>query len=672
MWFHASRPPIPPPCAAPYARIPPRISFHMKHSRHALRGSAGARRCAVFALLLGATGSLLPADAAAQGIRSSSRSAILQYARADAQQNGYEDAGLWFDYHFAPCVGESIQVMTQLNLVHFQAGPEYWYQGRRYVLPPEISGAWREVAPGQLDFTASLSTPGGMRDERFTAFRPSASRCNGWKHAGVRQADLWDKDATPQQKIDALARLSVGNGRTAKPLRNPRVEQYLAQQISTARRDSIARATARRDSVQRAAARRDSVQRAAAEQARRRATGAGANGATPAAGPTASAAPRGGSPGRATGGGATPEQQRADSVARVQAERQQAYENAMRQLEAQRAANEARDAQIEQAAQQIGDMVGAVLRDRQEQAERRAARAAAAAAAKSRAQLRARAAYFQAAEQPRCTTADARRGVTVGATTRGSLTLEQCRRADSASAVIYTMDVTRKEPIVVRLSSQFYGRLVLERDDSVVARTTTDFELLDAQVTPGRYRLTVTSDALGETGSYTLAVERGTQSQVRGLIIGMVAGGGSFASDLGPSAPAAGAFVVGGGIGNFAALLFQLGQGGAVEDGSTHMEGGLRVYALNRHSRWRPWAQYFYGQREYCIQYGGGFSDWGCFSGQGGNIGAGASWFVTPQIESEVGVQRATTSLDFDGTPTDVTETRLLFGFSFHWYRGPR
>jgi hypothetical protein len=291
----------------------------------------------------------------AQMPRSSTKASIINWERGDASTDGYESVSGWFDYYLAPCVGTSITAQLSLR-PSVTAAPIYWYKGRRYPLTPAQVALFDAVRPTRVDMVANFNA---TEPKELTAFEPSSASCMGWQTV-ASQRDYYPEKATRAEIVEALNRLSIANGTSRQPLRNPRLEQLFDQQVAQARRDSMTRATAARtDSVNRARAAQatqDSLARRSA--ATSSAAGTGGTGVT-------GGATRPGATGRSGSSTTTPAQSQADRQAAAQAR----ADSVQRVIEEQQARNEARDKETLAAttaavtttvglAQAMGSMVG--------------------------------------------------------------------------------------------------------------------------------------------------------------------------------------------------------------------------------------------------------------------------------------------------------------------------
>ena len=556
------------------------------------------------------------------------------FASASANEDGYVHANLVVDYSFRVCSG-TVRLFYGVRPGSVNGFPTYWYKGHNFGTPAGTQ-------PPQAPFlTTELRVHFGA-EEVYSAVKrdPTVTTnvsCSGNQWIGLGPVSKYDRDAkTPREIQDVLNRFDFDIGVTRDPLRSPAVESALAREMAAAtqkaRRDSPAAATTttvRQSGSTTAGSGTSSTQRAVVRQR---------------------------------------SQPDADAKARADAAERQRQAQAVSQMLADRqAAEEARTAQVNQAAAQLGDMVGGILRDRAAEAERREARAAEAARRKSEYQLEKRAAYLAAPERPRCTDADVRKTLTLDEQMAGVLTLDNCRLADSTSAVMYDLVLDRPRAVTLTLTpSGFYGRMLLTSGSTTIANGSTDTPI-EAQLAAGTYRVIVSSEALGETGSFQVLAHRSVLSKTYGMSYAFVAGVTSS-----PIAGHSGMMQEGGlrlglGVGPYVTLLVQGGTGDNSEAGvdKTFVEYGGRVYFRSTYTTWRPFAQAVTGSHSFDVMLSTSLDH---YKGTQTSFGGGVEWFLARRLGAELGIYQSTGTMTKEGSTSSVSlgATHFGMGFTFH------
>jgi hypothetical protein len=581
------------------------------------------------------------------------------FASASANEDGYVHANLTVDYSFRLCSG-TIHLVYGVRPGSVNGFPTYWYKGHNYGTPPGTQ------PPNAPFLTTELRVRFGA-EEVYSAVKrdPSVTTnvsCSGNQWIGLGSVSKYDRDAkTPREIQDVLNRFTFDIGVTRDPLRSPSVESALAREMvaaaQKARRDSTDKVTkARQDSIRSARATTSTTVR-------------GSSGSATNSTATAASVRQSGS--AAAGGGSSAAQrpqQDADAKARTDAAERQRQAQAVSQMLADRqAAEEARTEQVNQAAAQLGDLVGGIMRERAAEAERREAREAEARRRKEEYQLRKRAEYLAAPERPRCTDADVTETLTLDQKKDGALTLSNCRLADSTSAVVYDFVLDRPRAITLTLApSGFYGRMQLAAGNLVIGNGDA-ITPIERPLTPGTYRVTVSSEALGETGSFQVLAHRSVLSKTYGMSYAFVAGMTStpFAGRDGMMQE--GGLRLGLGVGPYVTLLVQGGTGDNSEAGvdKTFVEYGGRVYLGNIYSAWRPFGQYMMGTHKFDLWQSVSIDH---YQGSGSSFGGGVEWFLARRLAAEFGVYQSTGSMTREGSAGSVSlaATHFGLGFTFH------
>ena len=586
------------------------------------------------------------------------------FASASAYEDGYVHGNLVVDYSFRVCSG-TIRLFYGVRPGSVEGFPTYWYKGHNYGTPAGTQ-------PPQAPFlTTELRVHFGA-EEVYSAEKrdPSVTNnvsCSGNQWIGLGPVSKYDRDAkTPREIQDVLNRFDFDIGVTRDPLRSPSVERALAREMAAAAQK------ARRDSVDKVAkARQDSIRTA------RTTTSAPGRGTASSTTATASSATVRQSGASASSAGSSSNQrdiarQRgpvdADAKARADAAERQRQAQAVSQMLADRqAAEEARTEQVNQAAAQLGDMVGGILRERAAEAERREAREAAARERKRQYQLEKRAQYLAAPERPRCTDADAKETLTLDQETTGVLTLYNCRLADSTSAVLYDFVLDQPRAVTLTLApSGFYGRMQLASGTTVIAKGNAS-EPIEQRLPAGSYRVIVTSEALGETGSYQVLAHRSVLSKTYGMSYAFVAGYTSTPFTGRDGMMQEGGLRLGLGVGPYVTLLVQGGTGDNSEAqvDKTFVEYGGRVYFRNTYTAWRPFAQVMMGSHNFDVWQSVGIDH---YEGSGSSFGGGVEWFLARRLGMELGIYQSTGSLTREGSSSSVSlgATHFGMGFTFH------
>ena len=626
------------------------------------------------------------------------------FRSASAYEDGYIHGNVIIDYSFRICSGD-VQVMYGVRPGSAQGATTYWYKGHNY-------GARSEWAvPAEPSFTTQLRISFNASEVWSKEVRPSIGTdlsCGfGTQWVNLGPASKFGMPIkTDRERQDLLNRFTFDVSITREPMRSSAVEAGLARELAAARKDSLDRAQAakaRADSIERARlakVRADSVESARVAKARtdsaagarsaqaqapgggastrastRTSSSAGARMATTAAGAGSAAMPN------ATSAAAQQQARtqardraRQDSTTRSRddaANRARQLAAVQQQLADQQRAREERDAQVQQAAQEIGNMVGNILEARRQEQERRDARELARMQAKEEHQLRARAAFLQAPNRPTCTRQDVIGPVALDGTTSGRLTLDGCRLADSTAGALYSFDLDGARDVTVWLSSpNFYERVALEDENHVVARAEPG-KMIERHLAPGHYYLVVSSEVPGETGDYTLSVHRSEVSKVPGLALGLVLGGGPVSMPGASGSSGEAGLRVGLGFGDYVMLLAQ-GATGADDQGAgmDYLEYGGRVYLKSKYDKYRPFVHYAMGKRDYSVSTGSGILDLDFYEGKGSTMGAGVEWFGARRLGMEAGIYRATGRMKpvagTKGSDQDLSSLRFTVGMTFH------
>lgn len=569
------------------------------------------------------------------------------FASASANEDGYVHANLVVDYSFRVCSG-TVRLFYGVRPGSVNGFPTYWYKGHNYGTPAGTQ-------PPQAPFlTTELRVHFGA-EEVYSAVKrdPSVTTnvsCSGNQWIGLGSVSKYDKDAkTPREIQDVLNRFDFDIGVTRDPLRSPSVESAFARELAAAAQK----------------ARQDSVRTARAAVSASPRTGGASTTTVRQSGASSTSA------------GSSSSQREivrqrgpvdADAKARADAAERQRQAQAVSQMLADRqAAEEARTEQVNQAAAQLGDMVGGILRERAAEAERREAREAAAQERKRRYQLEKRAEYLAAPERPRCSDADVKESLTLDRETTGVLTLVNCRLADSASAVIYDFVLDQPRAITLTLvPSGFYGRMQLVSGTSEIAKGSSGTPI-EAPLAAGTYRVIVTSEALGETGSFQVLAHRSVLSKTYGMSYGFVAGVTSSPIAGHTGMMQEGGLRLGLGVGPYVTLLVQGGTGDNSEAGvdKTFVEYGGRVYFRSTYTAWRPFVQAVTGSHSFDVMLSTSLDH---YKGTQTSFGGGVEWFLARRLGAELGIYQSTGTLTKEGSTSTASlgATHFGLGFTFH------
>jgi hypothetical protein len=575
------------------------------------------------------------------GAQGDARSITVSFASASARANGFLHGTIRLQYRFDSC-GDLPQLYFALERGSAQGFEGYWYEGKFYGL----KSSW--LPPTAPALTAAMHVTFGGRPVPVSDLNNpyvgpiSCSSGSQWRTLGK-----WTDFVQPGGKReDALTRFSLAIESAREPMRSPDVESQIRAEIAAATRQ------ARTDSISKAQqARKDSIARASQASATRSA-------------PTAAAAPGGAaSPSQAGQGDIAPvdEQAQADARART----------VVAQIEAQQAANAARDAQVEAAATQVAGMVAGIIEQNRIEKERRAARAAEAAANYERYKQRVAAIFAALPPRPACVPGDtAAASVAIGESRSGQMLGSECRLANQTSAEMYALHITRRMKVEVEANAAFYAAVSVTRAAGGAPVLPSGGSRVEGFLEPGSYTVIVATRLPGETGAYTLRVGKGTLSRVAnasiGLFMGPVSGAWTGAAEMPQPGTVGGLRVT-----LPLAPAFHFVGEGVTADGETLMnqlDAGARVYLRNRTVALRPVVQWTYGWREIFIDrsFTGDF-----YNGKGSTLSFGVEWFTQPGISLDISLAKVTGIVNIKepsaASPTvDYSHTALRFGLMLH------
>jgi hypothetical protein len=594
------------------------------------------------------------------------KSVVVSFASASATRNGYLHAQIRLTYTFAPC--SSVPTLVFAREAGSSRGFEgYWYEGRMYGL----KSSWKE--PESPELLAELQVSFGAKPIPVDPIQnPRAGSVDCFAPPHTRALGKWS-DFTTSPKMtqeEALKRFNFNVAQTKEPMRSPSVEAAIRAEIAAANQK------ARLDSVEKARlarveqARKDSVARA--QQARTTTSGTSTSGTAT----TATTAPT--PVGATTTSTASRPRTEAERKADEQREADERARAVIAQLEAQQAAREEQNRQVEAATQQVAGMVGGILAARAEEQERKRLREVAAYERYTAYQTRVARTYAALPSRPACTQADTMPALTIESTVSGAIIGSECRLADSSSAHMYPLHIAKKTKVEITATGQFYPQLAVATlgTPSVTVLAAPDTGVVPISkvhdfLTPGDYMVIVRTRLPGETGSYTVKTEKGELSRTKKWALGMYVGpiSGTFEGvaeeqDFGN---------VGGFRGTAAinSLLHLQAVWGSV-DGSAEMsytDVGARIYLGKRSQAFRPMFDVVYGFRKM-------FADRGFtgdyYSGTGMTYAAGVEWFVSPVMGAELTFAQVTGMMNIDEptagvSPTiDFGHTAIRLGFMFH------
>jgi hypothetical protein len=468
-------------------------------------------------------------------------------------------------------------------------------------------------------------------------------------------------------EAEALKRFDLDVGITKQPMRSADIESSIRAQI---RADSLEKANvARRDQ-----AKKDSIARAA--QAKATMTPANAKtGTAPTPIPGATTA------NAATGATTAHNVPMTEAEQKAQDRRDaDAQARAIRaQLDAQQAAQEENTRQIEQATTQVAGMVAGALEERRRQQELKWEREVAAAERQRAYVDRMAKIYAALPARPLCTASDTLDALTLGRAASGSIIGGECRFADSSSAVRYPLRIAQKTKVEINTVGSFNTQTSIS-----VAGDTSNRRLfitpdtgylnaskLEATLSPGNYLVNVQTRQPGESGTYTVKVEKGELSRTTHWALGMYLGpvSGTFAGVA--EEPEFG------NVGGFRALAainpaIHLQADWGTADGATSLtyyDVGTRIYLGRRSQTFRPVIDVLYGSREMFADKGisGSF-----YKGSGMTYGGGVEWFMSPQLGVELLYARVSGTLTIEepragsSDTIDFTHGALRAGFMYH------
>ena len=617
------------------------------------------------ALTLATVGAAAPARA-----QSDEKSLVVTFASASASQNGYLHGLVRLRYRFDSC-GDRPQLFYALEPGSAQGFEGYWYEGKMYGL----KSTWRPAAAPALE--ADMQVNFDAKPIPVSPLRnPVTGPISCMSGSQYRMLGQWSAYTTPTMKREeALKHFTFNVGTTRAPMRSPDVEAAIRAEISQANQK------ARADSVEKARlarveqARKDSIARA--QQARTTASTTGTTAATGAAGAaTTAATPT--TPTTTTTTTASRPRTEAERKADEQREADERARQVIAQLEAQQAAREEQNRQIENATQEVAGMVAGVLAARAEEQERKRLREVAAYEQYSAYQARVARTFAALPARPACTQADTMPALTIESTVTGVMIGSECRLSDSSSAYIYPLHIAKKTKVEITATGTFYPEItvstlgagsvaVLSAGDTGLARTASVHDFLE----PGNYAVILQTRHPGETGSYTVKVEKGELSRTKKWALGMYVGPVSGTFEGVAEEPDFGN--VGGFRGTAAinSMLHLQAVWGSV-DGSAYMtytDVGARIYLGNRSQTFRPVFDVVYGWRKMFADRGftGNF-----YSGSGMTYAGGVEWFVSPVMGVELTYAQVTGIMNIDeptagASPTiDFGHSALRLGFMFH------
>lgn len=395
-------------------------------------------------------------------------------------------------------------------------------------------------------------------------------------------------------------------------------------------------------------------------------------GTTAATGTTAGVATRatvgtGGAASGATSGGSS-RGASTNPQAAQQAEAERRAEEA-RVAERQRVAAEAeRAATIDQMAGQVSTIVTGIAGSMAEDRRRTEAYRQRQEAQRQAYRQRVAENFRRMPEQPLCRST---RGpaVTIEQSYAGRLTGTECRVSGGASAVQYTLELRERSKVAVALRSNFLPQVMLY-DLTTNAAVSQAAPWVDTWLNPGSYNIVVHSELAGETGDYTVSVQKGRRSWAGGWQMG-------FGMDVASSSTDSYSGNIGG-----PGVAFRLGtpirQGPAVEERATFtvdmsmseavttVDAGLRVYVLGKKTPLRPYMQASYGFvslcSQDCIDSDISGSDYYYSAGTAMTLAAGLQWHFQPQYAIDLGYFSTRGTLD-EGP---MTLNRFRIGMALH------
>lgn len=622
-------------------------------------------RCLVQAprLLFVATSLASASSAHAQG---DIKSAVVSFASGSASSNGYLHAQVRIRYRFSSCsYAPTLSYALEPNSVQGFEG--YWYEGKFYGL----NSTWRPPAgpaleaPFQVSFNAR---PIPVNDLRNPVSAPTLE-CTSSAH--TRTLGKWTDFTTPTlPQEEAVKHFTLDVGTTRAPMRSPDIEATIRAEIAAAthkaRADSVERARVARVEQ----ARRDSVARAQQQRT-------AASSPVPTTG-AATAADVGTRP-RETNPQTDAERQ---AAARAE-EQRQADDRArmvMENIKAQQAEQAARTQQVDAAAAQIGGMVGSILEQRRIDEERRNAREVATLEAFQRYATQMEKVFAALPVRPACTaTEPSTQVVSIGTVGSGVMLGSECRLPDRTSAQFLRLRMAKRQKVEITATTggAFYP-VVMVRPlgvASAIFGDTSEFRFGGATVEgflpAGDYELVVATRLPGETGAYSVAVEKGLLSRTTLGSIGLFMGpinapltGVSEEQDVGN-------------VGGLRATIpinqwIHIAGEAMTNDGTAEFyqaDLGLRVLPGSRTSKIRPILQYTYGWRR--IFADAGFTG-DYYSGTGSTFSAGAEYFLTPGLGLELTIAKVMGTLNIGednngGSPTvDFAHTAIRIGMMLH------
>jgi hypothetical protein len=217
----------------------------------------------------------LPPELGAQ-TTSERRNVTLRYTPGGASQNGYADAQLDVVYWFQDCVDGVALVAEYQPRPRILIMPHrYWVDGREVEVPAHFQVP-NAVAPS---IRGTVRGRGLSREVNHIHAATANATCANNGVTVAPHSQLWQPDATRDERAAILRELGLDAQGSLPPLINAAVENHFRTLWAQARRDST-------QLVQQA--RNDSIARARAQQA-----AAGGHGATGGAAITGAAAPAG-------------------------------------------------------------------------------------------------------------------------------------------------------------------------------------------------------------------------------------------------------------------------------------------------------------------------------------------------------------------------------------------
>lgn len=588
---------------------------------------------------------ILTSPAALDAQRTSGRNLRIAYESGGPNRNGYADAQVEVTYYFGRCADRVMFHATYNPQPHMLVGNHrYWYNGRMMEVPPHI-------APPRLSAPVIRGTVRGngiAKEISFVHANTSAPDCFANNLSFGMATDFWPVGTTEDRQLAILNGFGFDQQGTLPPLRNSAAEAHFSQVLSAAREDSIARARAAE--AQRQAARRDSIARA--DQQRRAASASAVSAAT-----TGQASSTAGAAQTSAAGTGSTAMSDAEREAAERAAAQERARIAMEDYQRRVAEEEARNKQREEAYVATATAAAGLISGLLEAREERQFRKALEEAERQRAQQARYQAYgaatkarFDAAPaQPRCTAADARETIELGAMrSRRTITLamDQCRAAGGQNSVLLELVLDADAPVAISPSSSAVTPVVYVVDASTsqaVAAGST--EGISRNLTKGRYLLVVTSSLPGEIGDIEVSMRKAMISDAHGSVGGAGAAAKTIHGFVGTNQTSTSWMDL-----NLTlefrrwlpALTFNVLYPTDTEASEEAVDVGLRKYLLRNGARWRPWIEASVGYRSVMVRQEP-------FTTVSPAFGAGIHW----RVSDEYGLALSATQITGKAKNTD-------------------